>query len=65
MATYRLSNWPVWEALCITEMTKVVDIAEKFVFQLRVLYHWHGTVLHGGRAEREAKEGGVRREGGE
>ena len=29
-------------------MTEIVNIAEKFIFKLRVLDHWHSTVLVSG-----------------
>ena len=43
--THRLLDGPVGELLSVTEMPEVVDIAEELILQLRILHHWHGTVL--------------------
>ena len=43
--TYRLLDGPVRELLSVTEMSEVEDITEELILKLRVLYHWHGTVL--------------------
>ena len=43
--TYGLLDWPIGELLSVTKMSEVEDIAEEFVLQLRILDHWHGTVL--------------------
>lgn len=45
MTTYRLSDWPVWELLCVAEVAKVVNVTKQLVLQLRVLHHWHCAIL--------------------
>ena len=66
MTTYGFFNWPVWEALLVTEMTEIEYITKKFIFQLRILDDWHSTVLErqrggGGGGGREG-EGERKRE---
>ena len=46
-STYWLLDGPVRELLCVTEMSEVEDITEELILQLRILDHWHCTVLHG------------------
>lgn len=45
--TYWFLDWPVRELLCVTEMSQIEDVTEEFILQLRILDHWHSTVLHG------------------
>ena len=47
-STHWLPDGPVREALGITEVPEVVDVAEELVLQLGVLDNRHGTVLVGG-----------------
>ena len=70
MTTYGFFNWPVWEALLVTEMTEIEYITKKFIFQLRILDDWHSTVLErqrggGGEGERGRERGGGREGEGE
>lgn len=43
--TYWILNRPIWEFLSITEMLKIIYIAEQFMLELWVVDHWNGTVL--------------------
>ena len=45
LLSYRFPDRPVREALGVAQVSQVVDVAEQFVLQLRVVHHRHGTVL--------------------
>lgn len=46
LLAYWFPDWPVREALGVTQVSEVVNVTEELILQLGVVNHRHSTILH-------------------